>query len=156
MKRQISKKAFSPPTRNCSSFFFLLLSRSSFFFSKPSGLMNDVGKLLWALTSYIVFVLVHLYRRLSKRSSLQVSQVSNFLYIARRHFVFMIVVRKTPYFVCYAVTWWLHNWWLVSSPDHTCGLWTRLIDGLHVPCCAHLAIFAVVHWWPLLLTVVCI
>ena len=27
--------------------------------------MNDVGKLLWAITSYIVFVLVHLYLRLS-------------------------------------------------------------------------------------------
>ena len=30
--------------------------------------MNDVGKLLWALTSYIVFVLVHLYLRLSENA----------------------------------------------------------------------------------------
>ena len=85
VKRQISKKAFSPPTQNCSSSFFFFFK---FFFSKPRGLMNDVGKLLWALTSYIVFVLVHLYLRLlGSVLPCEFHQHWRFLYIARCHFI---------------------------------------------------------------------
>ena len=63
--------------------------------------MNDVSKLLWTLMSYIVFVLVHLYLRLSENLlPCEFHKHWRFLYIARRHF---IVVRKTPYFICYAV-----------------------------------------------------
>ena len=50
--------------------------------------MNDVGKLLWALTSYIVFVLVHLYLRLSKNVlPCEFHKHWRFPYIARRHFI---------------------------------------------------------------------
>ena len=49
--------------------------------------MNDVGKLLWALMSYIVFVLVHLYLRLSENFlPCEFHRHWGFLYIARRHF----------------------------------------------------------------------
>ena len=56
VKCQISKKAFLLPTQNCSS------SSSSFFFSKPSTRMADVGKLLWAQMLYRAFVWVQVYR----------------------------------------------------------------------------------------------
>ena len=66
--------------------------------------MNDVGKLLWALMSYIVFVLVHLYLRLSEKVfPCDFHKHWEFLYIARRHLLFIIVVRKTPYFICYVL-----------------------------------------------------
>ena len=66
--------------------------------------MNDVGKLLWALMSYIVFVLVHLYLRLSENVlPCDFHKHWGFLYIARRHLLFIIVVHKTPYFICYAL-----------------------------------------------------
>ena len=50
----------------------------SFFSSKPSAIMAYVGKLLWAPTSYLVFVVVHLYLGLLKHSYmyLHVSQAS--------------------------------------------------------------------------------
>ena len=92
--------------------------------------MNDVGKLLWALTSYTVFVLVHLYLRLSENVlPCEFHKHWRFLYIARRHLLF-IVVRKTPYFICYAV----------------CMMAAQSMSLLHVPCCVLLVILAVVHW----------
>ena len=60
---------------------------SPFFFSKPSGLMADVGQLLWALTSYIVFILVHWYLRLLDNVlPCEFHQHWRLLYIARHHF----------------------------------------------------------------------
>ena len=52
--------------------------------------MDDVGKLLWAPTSYIVFVLVHLYLGLLENIlPCAFHQHWRFLYIARRHFIVM-------------------------------------------------------------------
>ena len=66
--------------------------------------MNDVGKLLWTLMSYIVFVLVHLYLRLSENVlPCEFHRHWGFLYIARRHF---IVYDSGPYFICHTR---LHN-----------------------------------------------
>ena len=62
--------------------------------------MNYVGKLLWALTSYIVFVLVHLYLRLSE--NILPCEFHNTLQDAI--LLFMIVVHKIPHFVCYTIT----------------------------------------------------
>ena len=60
--------------------------------------MNDVGELLWALTSYVVFVLVHLYLRLLENVLLcEFHQHWRLLYIARCHFIVYLVVHKTPY-----------------------------------------------------------
>ena len=50
--RYPKKRYCRPCTENCSQFFF---------FSKPSAKMTDVGKLLWAQTSYIVLVWVQVY-----------------------------------------------------------------------------------------------
>ena len=84
VKRQISKKAFSPPTQNCSSSFFL----SSFFFSKPSAKMADVGKLLWAQTSYIVFVWVQVYLWLPENVvACEFHRHWGFVYIVECHFL---------------------------------------------------------------------
>ena len=67
---------------------FVIIFLFSFFLSKPSGLMNDLGKQLWALTSYIVFVLVHLYLRLlGSVLPCEFHQHWRFLYIARCHFI---------------------------------------------------------------------
>ena len=74
----------------------------SFFFSKPRGLIKDVGKLLWALMYYIVFVLVHLYLRLSE--NVLPCEFHKLYTLQDAILLFMIVVRKTPYFICYAVT----------------------------------------------------
>ena len=50
--------------------------------------MNDVSKLLWTLMSYIVFVLVHLYLRLSENVCLcEFHRHWRILYIARHHFI---------------------------------------------------------------------
>ena len=135
MKRQISS-VFTAHAKLFIIFFFL-----SFFFSKSSRLMNDVGKLLWALTSYIIFVLVHLYLRLSENAlPCDFHKHWRFQYIVRHHFLFMIWSVKLRIL---SVTW-LHD--------------GCTIDGLlRVPCCVLLVILAVMHWWPLLLTstVVC-
>ena len=67
--------------------------------------MNDVGKLLWTLMSYIVFVLVHLYRRLSENVlPCKFTGIGDFYTLQDAISLFMIVVRKTLYFICYAVT----------------------------------------------------
>ena len=57
VKRQISKKAFSPPTQNCSSSFFFLLSFSASLVLKWLMLASCYGQ----ITSYIVFMWVQVY-----------------------------------------------------------------------------------------------
>ena len=49
--------------------------------------MNDVGKLLWVLMSYIVFVLVHLYFRMLENVPCEFQKHWRILYIARRPFI---------------------------------------------------------------------
>ena len=50
--------------------------------------MNDVGKLLWALMSYMVYVLVYLYLRLSENVlPYEFHKHGGSLYIARHHFI---------------------------------------------------------------------
>ena len=107
MKHQISPKSvFATHAK----LFIIFLSLFLYFFlsfsvsledRKPRGLMNDVGKLLRALMSYKVFVLVHFYLRLPENVlPCKFHKHWGSLYIARCHF---IVVRKTPYFICYTV-----------------------------------------------------
>ena len=64
---------------------FLLLS---FFFSKPSTKMADVGKLLWAQTSYIVFVWVQVYLWLPENIvACEFHRHWGFVYIVKCHLV---------------------------------------------------------------------
>ena len=50
--------------------------------------MNDVGKLLWAPMSYIVFILVHFYFRLLENVlPCEFHQYWRLLYIARCYFI---------------------------------------------------------------------
>ena len=68
---------------------FIIFLSSSFFSSKPSEIMADVGKLLWAQMSYIhnvVFVVVHLYPGLLE-NVLPCEFCQHWGYIARRHFI---------------------------------------------------------------------
>ena len=55
VKRQISQNVFLPPMLKLLIIFLL----SSFFFSKPSGLMNDVSCYGHHAAYYILFVLVY-------------------------------------------------------------------------------------------------
>ena len=104
VKRQISQKSIFAAH---AKLFFIF-----FFFSKPNGLMNDVGKLLWALMSYIVFVLVHLYLRLSENVlPCEFHWHWRFLYIARRHF---IVYDSCP---LNSVFYMLRGYVMAAQPD---------------------------------------
>ena len=70
--------------------------------------MNDVGKLLWALMSSIVFVLVHLYLRLSENVFLaRFTSIGDFYTLQDAILLFMIhvMVHKTSYFICYVVNY---------------------------------------------------
>ena len=88
----IINQPLSPPTQNCSSSvgFFL-----SFFFSKPSTKMADVGKLLWEQTSYIVFVWVQVYLWLPENVvACEFHRHWGFVYIVECHFISLHLLRS--------------------------------------------------------------
>ena len=79
VKHQISKKCF---------FLSLMQNCSSFFSSKPSAIMADVGKLLWSPTSYVAFVVVNLYLGLWENiCTCEFHRHWRFLYTARHYFI---------------------------------------------------------------------
>ena len=84
----------------------------SFFSSKPSTIVAGVDNSLWVITSYILFVVVHLYLGLLEIiPACEFRWHRRFLYIARHHFiVYMIAVHKTPYLICYGYMMATQSW----------------------------------------------
>ena len=97
--------------------------------------MNYVGKLLWALMSYGVYVLVHLYLRLSE-NVLPCEFHKHWRFLYNAILLFVIVVRKTLFYLLHG---YMMNGGTVpvsSSADHSLLRQFRVL----------FLILAVVHW----------